>query len=244
MSEVQRTLPAKLRAFYTEVPERTAIILQHGQELVFSFWGAVLHGSARAIMPFLTEKLSPERYRADLGAPIEITRPAAIVTYPEFEREVRDALHPDSSVRTVIITDSVEPTSPPDFDLLPSSNRSPVEVVLLQRSSGTIGLQNGVALSHQAVLNQLDAYSQALDLNGDDVIVSRLPLYHDMGLIASFLLPILTRTPLVLMSPFDWVRAPYHLMQSVSQYRGTLSWLPNFAYNSVPRKYVRAISRV
>jgi fatty-acyl-CoA synthase len=272
MPEIQRTLPANLRASYTKVPERTAIILQyagqedirlsyksllegasgfaqtyireglqpgevvvlilqHGRELVFSFWGAVLHGSIPSIMPFLTEKLSPERYRADLGALIEITRPAAIVTYPEFEREVRDALQPDSSVRTVIITDSVEPASPPDFDLLPSSNRSPADVVLLQHSSGTTGLQKGVALSHQAVLNQLDAYSQVLHLNSDDVIVSWLPLYHDMGLIASFLLPVLTRTPLVLMSPFDWVRAPYRLMQSVSQYRGTLSWLPNFAYN-------------
>ena len=33
------------------------------------------------------------------------------------------------------------------------------------------------------------------------------------------------------MSPFEWVRAPYRLMQAVSKYRGTLSWLPNFAYN-------------
>jgi fatty-acyl-CoA synthase len=63
-----------------------------------------------------------------------------------------------------------------------------------------------------------------------------LPLYHDMGLIASFLLPVLTRTPLVLMSPFDWVRAPYRLMHSVSQYRGTLTWLPNFAYNFCAQK--------
>ena len=277
MSEVQRTLPANLQASYTEVPERTAIILQHAgqedihlsyrslldgangftqtyiregllpgevvvlilqhsQELIFSFWGAVLHGSIPSIMPFLTEKLSPERYRADLGALIDITHPAAIVTYPDFEREVRGALQPDSSVRTVIITDRVEPASPPDFDLLPLSNRSPADTVLLQHSSGTTGLQKGVALSHQAVLNQLDAYSQTLQLNGNDVIVSWLPLYHDMGLIASFLLPVLTRTPLVLMSPFDWVRAPYRLMQSVSQYRGTLTWLPNFAYNFCAQK--------
>ena len=198
--------------------------------------GAVLHGSVPTIMPFLTEKLSPERYRTDLQALIEITRPAAIVTYPEFEMEVRDALQPDSSVRAVILTNEVYPASPPDFDLLPSTNRSPSDIVLLQHSSGTTGLQKGVALSHQAVLNQLDAYSQALRLGNDDVIVSWLPLYHDMGLIASFLLPVLMRTPLILMSPFDWVRAPYRLMQSVSQYRGTLTWLPNFAYNFCAQK--------
>ncbi len=65
--------------------------------------------------------------------------------------------------------------------------------------------------------------------------MSWLPLYHDMGLIAGFLMPVLNRIPLVLMSPFDWVRAPYRLMQAVSQYHGTLSWLPNFAYNFCAR---------
>jgi acyl-CoA synthetase (AMP-forming)/AMP-acid ligase II len=57
-----------------------------------------------------------------------------------------------------------------------------------------------------------------------------------MGLIAGFILPILSGVPLVLMSPFDWVRAPYRLMQTVSKYRGTLSWLPNFAYNFCAQK--------
>ena len=216
--------------------EVVILILQHSQELIFSFWGAVLHGSIPSIMPFLTEKLSPERYRADLQALIEITHPVAIVTYPEFESEVRDALQADSSVRKVIITNSVESASPPDFDLLLSANRSPADIALLQHSSGTTGLQKGVALSHRAVLNQLDAYGRALHLNSEDVIVSWLPLYHDMGLVASFLLPMLTRTPLILMSPFDWVRAPYRLMHSVSKYRGTLTWLPNFAYNFCAQK--------
>ena len=62
------------------------------------------------------------------------------------------------------------------------------------------------------------------------MIVSWLPLYHDMGLIAGFLMPILSGNHLVLMSPFDWIRAPYRLMQAVTRYQGTLSWLPNFAY--------------
>ena len=88
-----------------------------------------------------------------------------------------------------------------------------------------------MALSHRAVLNQLEDYSAALRLRADDVIVSWLPLYHDMGLIAGFLMPILWGRLLVIMSPFEWVRAPYRLLQAVTKYRGTLSWLPNFAYN-------------
>ncbi len=212
--------------------EVVVLILQHSRELVAAFWGAVLHGAIPSIMPFLTEKLSPERYRADLASLISITRPAAIVTYPEFESEVRFALREGDSVRRVIVTDQVQPASPPDFDLLAGSRRSPADIVLLQHSSGTTGLQKGVALSHEAVINQLRAYSRALALDPQtDVIVSWLPLYHDMGLIAAFLMPVLLGVPLVIQSPFDWVRAPYRLMQAVSKYKGTLSWLPNFAYN-------------
>lgn len=216
--------------------EVVVLILQHSPELLYSFWGAILHGAIPSIMPFLTEKLSPERYRADLASLIGVTRPSAIITYPEFEADVRGALNEADSVRAVVLTDQFEPQSEIDFDALQGLQRVADDIVLLQHSSGTTGLQKGVALSHQAVFNQLSAYSKALSLNEQDVIVSWLPLYHDMGLIAGFLMPILSGIPLVLMSPFDWVRAPYRLMQSVSKYRGTLTWLPNFAYNFSSQK--------
>ncbi|MCC6299866.1 MAG: AMP-binding protein [Anaerolineales bacterium] len=216
--------------------EVVILILQHGEDLVYAFWGAILHGAIPSIMPFLTEKLSPERYRADLSALVSVTQPAAIVTYPEFESEVRAALKEGDSVREVIVTDKVEKLTELDFNSLAGFQRKPDDIVILQHSSGTTGLQKGVALSHQAVFNQLDAYSKALDLNDNDVVVSWLPLYHDMGLIAGFILPILSGIHLVLQSPFDWVRAPYKLMQSVTKYRGTLSWLPNFAYNFFAQK--------
>ncbi|MBV6402383.1 MAG: 2-succinylbenzoate--CoA ligase [Anaerolineales bacterium] len=216
--------------------EVVVLILQHGEDLVYAFWGTILHGAIPSIMPFLTEKLSPERYRADLSALISVTQPAAIVTYPEFESEVRGALQEGDSVREVIVTDKIEKQIDLDFDALAGFQRKPEDIVILQHSSGTTGLQKGVALSHQAVFNQLDSYGNALGLNEDDVVVSWLPLYHDMGLIAGFIMPILSGIHLVLQSPFDWVRAPYKLMQSVTKYRGTLSWLPNFAYNFCAQK--------
>ncbi len=216
--------------------EVTILILQHGEDLVYSFWGAILHGAIPSIMPFLTEKLSPERYRADLSALISVTKPAAIITYPEFEAEVQRALLEDDSVRSLIVTNQVEIQPDIDFESLKGFQQAPEDVVLLQHSSGTTGLQKGVALSHQAVFNQLNSYSKALSIMKQDVVVSWLPLYHDMGLIAGFILPVLSGIPLVLMSPFDWVRAPYKLLQSISTYSGTLMWLPNFAYNFCAQK--------
>ena len=216
--------------------EVVILILQHSLELMYAYWGTILHGAIPSIMPFLTEKLLPERYRADLAALVGITRPECVVTYREFEPEVHQALGDSSSVRRVIVSDTTEPQGEVDFGSMGGLKRDPADIVLLQHSSGTTGLQKGVALSHQAVSHQLASYSEALKLNAEDVIVSWLPLYHDMGLIAGYLLPILLRVPLVLLSPFEWVRSPVKLLQAVTRYRGTLTWLPNFAYNFCAQK--------
>ncbi len=219
-----------------EPGEVVILIQQHGRDLVCAFWGAIIAGVIPSIMPFLTEKLSPEQYRSDLKALLGVTRPAGLVTYPEFEPQIRQALETDTSVRAVISMAEVGETQYGSSPVGVRRWRSDADIVLLQHSSGTTGLQKGVALSHVAVVNQLEAYRRALGLTAGDVIVSWLPLYHDMGLIAGFLLPILSGVPLVLSSPFDWVRAPWRMLQSVDRYRGTLSWLPNFAYNFMAQK--------
>ncbi len=213
--------------------EVVLLILQHSKALIYSYFGTILHGAIPSIMPYLTEKLQPERYRSDLAALIEVTQPAAIITYRDFESEVQAALTEGDSVRAVMIAENAGEGGEPLFDL---TRRQPEDTVLLQHSSGTTGLQKGVALSHQAVLNQIRTYADVLHVAEDDVVVSWLPLYHDMGLIAGFLMPILYGLPIVLMSPFDWVRAPQRLMQAVSNYLGTLVWLPNFAYNFCAKK--------
>src|SRR5690606_13134490 len=115
----------------------------------------------------------------------------------------------------------------------------PQAIAFLQHSSGTTGLQKGVALSHGAVRRQLAAYGEAIGLTAGDVIVSWLPLYHDMGLIAGFMLPLVAGVPLVLMSPFDWVRHPALLLRAIHDFGGTLCWLPNFAYNHCARRIRR-----
>lgn len=218
--------------------EVVIIILEHSLNLIFSYFGCVLAGTIPSIMPFLTEKLRPEKYRDDLKTLIEITEPSAIITYADFYKEIAYLDYPDSSVQSVLLSETVGAAGVSDcqFESIAGLNRKPADVVLLQHSSGTTGLQKGVALSHQAVFNQIASYSKAIHLSETDVVVSWLPLYHDMGLIASFLMPILYGTQLVLMSPFDWVRAPQKLLQSVDEYRGTLTWLPNFAYNFCAQK--------
>jgi acyl-CoA synthetase (AMP-forming)/AMP-acid ligase II len=83
--------------------EVVILILEHGEALIEAFFGTVLHGAIPSIMPFLTEKLAPDAYRASLSALFEITRPAAVITYPEFLDEVRQA----SSPPTILLCDQV-----------------------------------------------------------------------------------------------------------------------------------------
>ena len=142
----------------------------------------------------------------------------------------------ENSIREIFITDRIPRQEKLDFSSLPGTKQNEHDIVLLQHSSGSTGLQKGVALSHRAIFNHLDAYGESIRLQKEDVIVSWLPLYHDMGLIACFLMPILRGVHVVQMSPFDWVRAPYRMLQAISAYRGTLTWVPNFAYNFCAQK--------
>ena len=213
------------------------LILQHSLDLVFAYFGTILLGAVPSIMPFLTEKLLPEKYQKDLCSLIETTKPAAIITYEDFNPVIA-TFKDTNSIKAILMTEEVGRFDGENINhsIFLGLNNDPNEIVLLQHSSGTTGLQKGVALSHAAVINQLASYQEAIQLNKSDVIVSWLPLYHDMGLIASFLMPILSGIPLVLMSPFDWVRAPHKLLCAVSDYHGTLCWLPNFAYNFCTQK--------
>ena len=227
---------AALAAGGVQPGEVVIIILPHGAALLAAYWGVVLHGAVPAIMPFLTEKLTRERYLADLASLLRITQPAALITYAAFETEARSALAPDASVRAVLLSEAVSPAAEWSAETLAGTRADAQAVALLQHSSGTTGLQKGVALSHRAVFNQLQAYGSALQAGSADVVVSWLPLYHDMGLIAGVILPILSGMPLVLLSPFDWVRRPALLLQAISTHRGTLCWLPNFALNFCAQK--------
>ena len=100
---------------------------------------------------------------------------------------------------------------------------SPDDPCLLQHSSGTTGLQKPVVLSHRAVLEHVCRYGEAIGLNAQDRIVSWLPLYHDMGLIAAFYLPLVCGVPLVQLSPIEWVAAPALLLRGdLDRERATL----------------------
>ena len=206
------------------------LVLQHGPDVLYGFWGAMLLGAVPSIFPFLTPKLDPDRYFESVRTLVELSEVKAVITYPEMQDALEDHLRGIQTLGAILNVTDLEPEDALD-DYLGREPAQPNDTAFLQHSSGSTGLQKGVMLSHAAVLNQIAAYSTAIDLSPEDVIVSWLPLYHDMGLIAGFIMPVVQGVHLVLMSPFDWVREPHMLLNAIQTYGGTLCWLPNFAYN-------------
>ncbi len=208
------------------------VIVAHTQNLesIYAFWGAMMIGAIPSMFPTLTEKLDPEIYMRDIGELVNRSAVKVILTTKQFVQTLKERVN-----CAVYGSDELSGLSTDETTNFKAANPSPEAIAFLQHSSGTTGLQKGVALSHEAILNQLAAYSNALELSEKDVIVSWLPLYHDMGLIAGFVQPIIQGIPLILMSPFDWVRHPAMLLKAIQDYRASLCWLPNFAYNHLAR---------
>jgi acyl-CoA synthetase (AMP-forming)/AMP-acid ligase II len=117
----------------------------------------------------------------------------------------------------------------------PFARRAPSDIAFLQHSSGTTGAKKGVMLSHASVADFVDALGTALAVRDTDVIISWLPLYHDMGLVGCFVLPMLLGLTVVQLDPFEWVARPESLLECIERRRGTICWMPNFAFHHILR---------
>ncbi len=107
----------------------------------------------------------------------------------------------------------------------------PRSLALLQFTSGSTADPKGVMLPHHTVCANLDAIAHAARVDrSTDVLVSWLPLYHDMGLVGFLLLPMSTGCSLVLGAPQDFMTAPSQWMEWIARYRGSLTAGPNFAW--------------
>ncbi len=106
----------------------------------------------------------------------------------------------------------------------------PADIAFIQYTSGSTGDPKGVVLTHANLLANIRAMGKALRVTPDDVFVSWLPLYHDMGLIGGWLATMYYGVTLVVMSPLAFLSRPSRWLRAISEHRGTLSAAPNFAY--------------
>ncbi|HKV03599.1 MAG TPA: AMP-binding protein [Candidatus Acidoferrales bacterium] len=110
------------------------------------------------------------------------------------------------------------------------------DIAFLQYTSGSTGDPKGVILTHANLLANIRSIVEGVDLQPEDVAVSWLPLYHDMGLIGAWFVPLFSGNPLVAMSPLAFLSRPERWLRAIHRHHGTISPAPNFAYELCVRK--------
>jgi fatty-acyl-CoA synthase len=110
------------------------------------------------------------------------------------------------------------------------------DAALIQYTSGSTGSPKGVLLTHAAILANIRAIGAGVELRPTDVAVSWLPLYHDMGLIGTWLSGLVQGFPVSLMSPLAFLARPERWLWALHRRRGSLSAAPNFAYELCVKK--------
>src|ERR1700678_3558853 len=110
------------------------------------------------------------------------------------------------------------------------------DIAFLQYTSGATGDPKGVVLTHANLLANIRAIISGIDIQPDDACVSWLPLYHDMGLIGAWFVPLFTGIPLVVMSPLAFLSRPERWLRAIHRHRATICPAPNFAYELCVRK--------
>ncbi|RFF26562.1 MULTISPECIES: AMP-binding protein [unclassified Wenzhouxiangella] len=110
------------------------------------------------------------------------------------------------------------------------------DIAFLQYTSGSTGDPKGVKLSHANLFSNIKAGNEVIDVDQDDVFVSWLPLYHDMGLIGTCLSSLWYGMHLVIMSPLLFITRPRCWLWAIAEFGGTLSPSPNFGYELCLKK--------
>lgn len=209
------------------------LLIRNPALLMVVFWGAVLRGAIPTILAYPNFKLDRPKYAFGLAGIVHNTKVQLIISDSNFVSGFKELI--PLSFRSLLLGityQDLENAVPFDSDLL----TNPDNPVLLQHSAGTTGLQKGVVLSHRQVLRQLRKLARHLELDRKDLIASWLPLYHDMGLIACFLLPLSAGLHIVIQSPDDWVLQPLSFLEIITRYRATRCWLPNFAFSFLQKR--------
>jgi acyl-CoA synthetase (AMP-forming)/AMP-acid ligase II/Tfp pilus assembly protein PilF len=210
-----------LQAFPKE--KRIGIIFPTGRWLILTWLAALKAGKEPCLLHSPTEKISKDYWRQSIRHTMEscalqgLIHGASLLPYK-----------PDQLAKTLLLDGPIGAS--------PLVNDTIGDSAVIQLSSGTTGHKKGVRLTGQQLHQHVANYNQVMKLGTNDVIVSWLPLYHDMGFIACFVMPLMLKVPIVMIDPMAWVKRPEMLLTAIEQYRGTVCYMPNFGFEVMARQ--------
>jgi len=224
---------------------RVALMLPTSRAFFVSYTGILLAGAIPVPIypPFRADRI--EEYAARQSAILNNAEVCLLLTFRRAEAvakllrpRVRSLSGVVDAEKLIEAADKAPPPSPgvSPLHVTGSRARQGSDIALLQYTSGSTGDPKGVMLTHANLLANMRAVGEVVQLGPDDVGISWLPLYHDMGLIGAWLTLLHFGTPLAVMSPLAFLTRPERWLQAFHKHRGTVAAAPNFAYELCVRK--------
>lgn len=216
--------------------ETVSLMLPTGQDFFFAFFGILLAGGVPVPIypPFKASQL--EEYAQRQSRILQNAGTRFLITFRHAERLAHLLKAGIPSLKGVV---TVEELTGESARRQLHKGRTAIrgdEVALIQYTSGSTGDPKGVVLKHSNLLANIRAIGGGLRLQPRDFGVSWLPLYHDMGLIGSWLTALCYGVPIAILSPLAFLSRPERWLWAIHEHRGTVSAAPNFAYELCARK--------
>jgi acyl-CoA synthetase (AMP-forming)/AMP-acid ligase II len=219
------------------------LLLPHSPELFLLQIGLTLIGKTPAVLPWPTTRVDAFKYQRNLLQQLNQLPADHLITLPQLAKNVAPGVAFPITGCELAASRLFESMFLERFaveaDRKPrAAHRQtlPDDALFLQFSGGTTGTQKCVVVTSAMLSAQIQSLSQALKQNDDDGVVSWLPLYHDMGLIACLYFPLLRGIPSLHLSASDWLMRPEQLFEYIERYHATFCWLPNFAFSYLAQR--------
>lgn len=191
-----------------------------------------MRGAAFTMLHQPTPRTNLETWVADTRAVIEMLGARVVVVGAPFTEAVGGV---DIGVPFVSIDELVARTE--ELAHVPTAED---DIAVLQLTSGTTGVPKAVAITYANLHQNQLAMVAAAGFRSDDVVVSWLPLYHDMGMIGTFMTPLFAGATTVMITPLGFLKNPLSWAELITRFGGTFTAAPNFAYTVLARRLRRA----
>jgi 1-acyl-sn-glycerol-3-phosphate acyltransferase len=212
--------------------DTVALMLPTGLDFLRSFHGILVAGGVPVPLypPVRLDRL--EEYLVRQAGILANAGARCLITMHEVTPVAHLLRAAVPSVRDVVTADELARHARPAARVMGTAE----DAALVQYTSGSTGNPKGVLLTHANLLANIRALAAGVELKPTDTVVSWLPLYHDMGLIGTWLSALYHGIPLILMSPLSFLARPERWLWAMHEYRATLTAAPNFAYELCVRR--------
>ena len=225
LHEEARAMAAEMQARGIGRGSHVALLGPTTRLFVTAIQATWLAGATVVVLPLPMRLGSIEDFVLQTRARIHSADATLLVVDPDLAAFIE----PDPADPPTVLLSELAGRRSPDAYVRPSITGD--DLAVLQFTSGSTADPKGVMLPHRVVVTNLDGVGGAALLDpDDDVLVSWLPLYHDMGLIGLMTLSMMNGAALVQGAPQDFMGAPARWMQWMSDFGGTATAGPNFSY--------------